>query len=224
MYVLNKLFLATSRPSIVLPKKDKCQSWLTILRRHRHPFDKICYEIRAERGKQFQYSLYQKLNNRSTTIEDRVLKEGVLPLHPGWGRARNHLWSDRPRQVGPLIRPSQNEVTSDQTSMRSKIIVRSKCARSRLWSDEFQTEVTPDQTSSRPLSRRDDFEHEQISQYRYNIFISSIILSILYSTNKKTNPESIVNESKSKKKWSKKLLSMPFFMLLTEKMNLDSSA
>ena len=73
---------------------------------------------------------------------------------PGWGRARNRLWSDRPRQVGPLIRPSQTEVTSDQTSMRSKIIVRSKCARSRLWLDEFQIEVTPDQTSSRPLSRQ----------------------------------------------------------------------
>ena len=74
--------------------------------------------------------------------------------HPGWGRAQNRLWSDRPRQVGPLIRLSQTEVTSDQTRMRSKIIVRSKCARSRLWSGEFQTEVTPDQPSSRPLSRR----------------------------------------------------------------------
>ena len=73
---------------------------------------------------------------------------------PGWGRARNRLWSDRPRQVGPLIRPSQTEVTSDQTRMRSKIIVRSKFARSRLWSGEFQAEVTPDQISSRPLSRR----------------------------------------------------------------------
>ena len=75
-------------------------------------------------------------------------------VYPGLGRARNHLWSDLPRQVGPLVRPSQTEMTSDQTSMRSKIIVRSKCARSRLWSDELQTEVTPDQTSSRPLSRR----------------------------------------------------------------------
>ena len=74
--------------------------------------------------------------------------------YPGWGRARNRLWSDRPRQVWPLIRPSQTEVTSDQTSVRSKIVVRSKCARSRLWSDEFQTEVTPDQTSSRPLPRQ----------------------------------------------------------------------
>ena len=74
--------------------------------------------------------------------------------YPGWDRARNRLWSDHPRQVGPLIRPSQTEVTSDQTRMRSKIIVRSKCARSRLWSGDFQTEVTPDQTSSRLLSRR----------------------------------------------------------------------
>ena len=48
-------------------------------------------------------------------------------------RARNCLWSDRPRQVWPLIRPSQAKITSDQTSVRSKIIVRSKCARSRLW-------------------------------------------------------------------------------------------
>ena len=67
---------------------------------------------------------------------------------------QSDLWTDRPRTKLPLIRPSQTEVTSDQTRMRSKIIVRSKCARSRLWSGEFQTEVTPDQTSSRPLSRR----------------------------------------------------------------------
>ena len=131
---------------------------------------------------------------------------------PGWGRAQNGLWSDRPRQVGPLIRPSQTEVTSDQTSMRSKIIVRSKWARSRLWSDEIQTEWPlirqvpdhcPDEFQTTVQTRvhskysprlkcgrnhlwsENDFEHEQISQNRYNIFISSIILSILYSTNKK---------------------------------------
>ena len=138
------------------------------------------------------------------------------------------LWSDSPRPNWPLIRRvcarrslcarSALEVASDQTSsrpkwplirqvpyhcpdefqtivqtkVRSKYCPRLKCARNHLWSEN-------------------DFEHEQISQYRYNIFISSIILSILYSTNKKTNPESIVNESKSKTKWSKKLLSMPFF-------------
>ena len=77
--------------------------------------------------------------------------------YPGWGRAQNRLWSDHPRQVGTLIRPSQTEVTSDQTSARSKIVVRSKPPlirrvpdRSDPWSDKFQTIV---QTSSRPLSR-----------------------------------------------------------------------
>ena len=52
-------------------------------------------------------------------------------LHPGWGRARNRLWSGRPRQVGPLIRPSQTEVTSDQTVPEQ----------SGLWSGKFQTIV-----------------------------------------------------------------------------------
>ena len=57
-----------------------------------------------------------------------------------------------PRKVWPLIRPFQTEVTSDQR--RSKFIVRSKYAGSHLWSDKFQTELTSDQTSVRPLSRR----------------------------------------------------------------------
>ena len=151
------------------------------------------------------------------------------------------LWSDRPRPKWPLIRRvcarrslwarSALEAASDQTSsrpkwplirqvpdhcpdefqtivqtkVRSKYCPRLKCARNHLWSEN-------------------DFEHEQISQYRYNIFISSIILSILYSTNKKNNPESIVNESKSKKNDHKNYWVCHFFMLLTEKMNLDSSA
>ena len=115
---------------------------------------------------------------------------------------KRDLWSDRPRPKWPLIRRvcarrslcarSALEAASDQTSsrpkwplirqvpghcpdefqtivqtkVRSKYCPRLKCARNHLWSEN-------------------DFEHEQISQYRYNILISSIMLSILYSTNKK---------------------------------------
>ena len=44
-------------------------------------------------------------------------------------------WSDRARRKLPLIRPSQTKVSSDQTNVRSKHRVRSKCARNCLWSD-----------------------------------------------------------------------------------------
>ena len=60
-----------------------------------------------------------------------------------------------------------------------------------------------------------------------NIIIYSFHLSFHQSyiqLTKITNPESIVNESKSKKIIQKNYLVCHFCMLLTEKMNLDSSA
>ena len=86
---------------------------------------------------------------RAISFKSSTDSTSLNQAFPGWGCARNRLWSDRPRQVGPLIRPSQTEVISDQTSVRSKIVVRSKCARLRLWSDWSALEIASDQTEVR---------------------------------------------------------------------------
>ena len=65
-----------------------------------------------------------------------------------------------------------------------------------------------------------------MNKFLNTVIIYSFHLSFYQSfiqLTKKTNPESIVNESKLKKKMIKKITE-PFFMLLTEKLNLDSSA
>ena len=151
--------------------------------------------------------------------------------YPGWGRARNRLWSDRPRPKWPLIRRecarrslcarSALEAASDQASSRPKwpLIrqVPDHCP------DEFQTifqtKVRSKQSDQRMiLNMNKSLNIVIIYSFHLSFYQSYIQLT------KITNPESIVNESKSKKKDQKNHWVCHFFMLLTEKMNLDSSA
>ena len=108
-------------------------------------------------AKNFNY--YKKITVLTHSSYVELVKKNLLTLliaflvvktstHLVWGRVRKWSLIRTPRQVWPLMRPSQTEVISDQTS------VHSKCAQSRRWSDEFQTEMTSAKTSIWPLSIR----------------------------------------------------------------------
>ena len=107
--------------------------------------------------------------------------------------------------------------SSDQTIVRSIAPpIKLVCARIRLWSDWKAPEITSDQTKVRSklsmirlncaLIRlrcirnslvRKWFEHEQIFQSCYNIFISwNLVFAIIYSTKEKSNLK-VANEEKT---------------------------
>ena len=128
---------------------------------------------------------------------------------------RSDLWSDEyvleVRSKQPLIRrvPDRSDPWSDkfQTNVQTKELLkycpRLKCGRNDLWSDKSAFEI---------VWSENDFEYEQISQYRYNIFISSIILSILNSTNKKPILKVMLMKVNRKKNDQKKITEYAIFL------------
>ena len=142
------------------------------------------------------------------------------------------LWSDRPRPKWPLIRRecarrslcarSALEAASDQASSRPKwpLIrqVPDRCP------DELQTIVQTKMRSKKSDQRMILNLNKSLNIVIIYSFHLSFYQSYIQLT-KITNPEIIVNESKSKKKMiQKNYLVCHFFMLLTEKMSLNSSA
>ena len=120
------------------------------------------------------------------------------------------LWLDYRALEAQCALKVRLKTSSDQTILRSKVtpLIRSVCARIRLWSDWKALEIAYEQIKVRsksPLIRlkctpvyllidwsafkivwsENDFQNQQISQYR-NILVSwKVMFSIIYSTNGK---------------------------------------
>ena len=130
---------------------------------------------------------------------------------------KSDLWSDRLGLKCHLIRLScarssvcdlsalKNLFWSEYCAFESHALIRLVYAQIRLWSDW---------SAFKMVWSENDFDLEQISQYRYKICISwKLMLSLLLSTKEKPI---IANENKTRKIAQKMYWVCHLFMLLTE--------